>query len=212
MSNIENILVSERIQPIISLIDTLDNFTEQFPPEDMAEQRFGNKAYRKWYAKFKDESENLVRNLLPEEKKDAAIEITPYLLDSFGNATRIDYGSGHEVAFLMFICALYHLNVLQEPDDDKATVLRIFRRYLKFCRKLQNVYRMEPAGSRGVHAIDDFQFAPFIFGSAQLIGNRQRLIPDHYLNPQTVSIYQNDNLFFEAIQYINDVSSHGPVD
>ena len=82
----------------------------------------------------------------------------------------------------------------------------MFARYLRFVRLLQTRYRMEPAGSRGVHAIDDFQFAPFIFGSSQLIGNKQRLIPDNYLNPQTVEIYQRDNLFFEAIQYINDVS------
>lgn len=43
-------------------------------------------------------------------------------------------------------------------------------RYLKLVRHLQIIYRMEPAGSRGVHALDDFQFAPFIFGSSQLIG------------------------------------------
>lgn len=44
-------------------------------------------------------------------------------------------------------------------------------RYLKLVRRLQIVYRMEPAGSQGVHALDDFQFAPFIFGSSQLISN-----------------------------------------
>lgn len=198
--------VSDRIQPILNMMDTLDNWMNMFPPEAMADQRFGNKAFRHWYAKFTEEAEKLVKGMLPVKKKHASIEITPYLLDSFGNSTRIDYGSGHEAAFLMFLCCLYHVEALREPDDDRAVVLKIFRRYLRLCRKLQLTYRMEPAGSRGVHAIDDYQFVPFIFGSAQLIGNKQRLIPDHYLNGQTVATYQTDNLFFEAIQFINDAS------
>lgn len=37
---------------------------------------------------------NLIVSILPEDKKGAAIELTPYLLDAFGNPTRIDYGSG----------------------------------------------------------------------------------------------------------------------
>jgi len=55
-------------------------------------------------------------------------------------------------------------------EDAAAVVLVVMNKYLDLVRKLQTVYRMEPAGSQGVWGLDDFQFLPFIWGSAQLIG------------------------------------------
>uniref|UniRef100_A0A1I7WQX8 Serine/threonine-protein phosphatase 2A activator n=1 Tax=Heterorhabditis bacteriophora TaxID=37862 RepID=A0A1I7WQX8_HETBA len=112
----------------------------------------------------------MIESLLPDDKKAASIELYPYLADSFGNSTRIDYGSGHEASFLIFCLCLFKIGLFREFDR-KAVALRVFNKYLKVCRSLQVVYHMEPAGSRGVHAIDDFQFIPFLWGSAQLIGS-----------------------------------------
>ena len=33
------------------------------------------------------------------------VELAGYLEESFGNPTRIDYGTGHETTFMIFICA-----------------------------------------------------------------------------------------------------------
>ncbi|PIO57892.1 phosphotyrosyl phosphate activator protein, partial [Teladorsagia circumcincta] len=68
---------------------------------------------------------NIVTNLLPDEMKPASVELCPYLGDSFGNATRIDYGSGHESCFAIFLLCLYRIGFLTNADH-QAVVLRVF--------------------------------------------------------------------------------------
>jgi len=200
--------MGEAASRLTAMLGTFDEWIEEYPPEELAEQRYGNKAFRKWYSRLESEVGGLVGNVLGEMSA-SKCEVLPYLLDGFGNSTRIDYGSGHEASFLIFLLCLYELGLLKEGVDDKAIVLRVFHRYLKLVRHLQRAYRMEPAGSRGVFCLDDYQFAPFIFGSSQLIGDRHQLIPDHYLSADIVEQHQRDNLFFEAIQFINETKT-GP--
>jgi len=67
--------------------------------------------------------------------KQNIIELTAYIVDSFGNPTRIDYGTGHEMSFCMFLCGLYKVNVLKQSDS-KATVNVLFLRlnsYIHIC-------------------------------------------------------------------------------
>lgn len=54
--------------------------------------------------------------LLPGELSAAAVELLPYMLDSFGNATRIDYGTGHETTFVAFLYCLAVLGLITEGD------------------------------------------------------------------------------------------------
>ena len=55
-------------------------------------------------------------------------ELSAYLVDSFGNETRIDYGTGHEMNFALFLMCLFKASILVEADT-KAVVLKIFNRY-----------------------------------------------------------------------------------
>ena len=56
--------------------------------------------------------------ILPPELAGAAVELAPYFCDSWGNATRIDYGTGHETTFVA-------IGLLKEVDFE-ATVFRVF--------------------------------------------------------------------------------------
>ncbi|XP_029467905.1 serine/threonine-protein phosphatase 2A activator isoform X4 [Rhinatrema bivittatum] len=197
---------SQPIAKLVALLNTLDCWIDETPPVDQP-SRFGNKAFRTWYSKLDQEAENLVATVIPQHLSAAAPEVATYLKESVGNSTRIDYGTGHEAAFAAFLCCLCKIGVLK-VDDQLAIVFKVFNRYLEVMRKLQKTYRMEPAGSQGVWGLDDFQFLPFIWGSAQLI-DHPSLEPRHFLAEKVVNDNHKDYMFLECILFITQMKT-GP--
>jgi serine/threonine-protein phosphatase 2A activator len=153
---------------------------------------------------MKDHAEQLIKTILPENLHVALPEIIPYILDSFGNPTRIDYGTGHELSFILFLKALFKIEALTKSDE-LAVVLKVFNTYLNFARKLQVTYKLEPAGSQGVWSLDDYQFIPFIWGSAQLIGTE--IEPVKFVEPETIEEYRKEYIFISCIDYIQQVKT-----
>ncbi|XP_043837921.1 serine/threonine-protein phosphatase 2A activator isoform X1 [Dromiciops gliroides] len=201
--------IGSRLQPInklVALLNTLDRWIDETPPMDQP-SRFGNKAFRTWYAKLDQEAENLVATVVPGHLAAAVPEVALYLKESVGNPTRIDYGTGHEAAFAAFLCCLCKIGVLR-VDDQMAIVFKVFNRYLEVMRKLQKTYRMEPAGSQGVWGLDDFQFLPFIWGSSQLI-EHPYLEPRHFVDEKAVNENHKDYMFLECILFITEMKT-GP--
>ncbi|EOB05912.1 Serine/threonine-protein phosphatase 2A regulatory subunit B', partial [Anas platyrhynchos] len=194
------------IEKLVALLNTLDRWIDETPPVDQP-SRFGNKAFRTWYAKLDQEAENLVAAVIPKHLASAAPEVAVYLKEAVGNSTRIDYGTGHEAAFAAFLCCLCKIGVLR-VDDQMAIVFKVFNRYLEVMRKLQKTYRMEPAGSQGVWGLDDFQFLPFIWGSSQLI-DHPNLEPRHFVDEKVVNENHKDFMFLECILFITEMKT-GP--
>lgn len=198
--------ISEPVEKLSSMLTTLDSWINEIPPIDQP-QRFGNKAFKQFYDKLVLESTSLLEQALGETFHKSIPEISIYLNESFGNSTRIDYGTGHELAFIAFLCCLYKVEVLCEGDA-VATVLHLFVKYISICRKLQDTYHMEPAGSHGVWSLDDYHFMPFIWGSSQLISHRRittarAVQDDYYLS------YHKDYMYLAAIKHICSVKT-GP--
>lgn len=175
-------------------MSALDRWIDEIPPLPTP-QRFGNLAFRTWGKRLEDvssskstdafiahhhlrqECDALLASLLPHEFHSAIPHVSPYLLTSFGSFTRIDYGTGHETSFALLLLCLALIRFYDpEPAVERELVLTIFVRYLRLCWRLQDVYKLEPAGSHGVWGLDDYSFLGYIFGSAQLRGQSTNVL------------------------------------
>lgn len=199
--------ISDNIKKIQNLLEKIDKMIDEYPPLEQP-QRFGNVAFRDWLMKVKSNTSQMLQEALHPKLHLAIPEIKVYLEESFGNATRIDYGTGHEMAFVMFLCCLYKIGNFKE-EDNVATVFLIFNKYLNIARKLQKTYRMEPAGSHGVWSLDDYQFIPFIWGSSQLVDQPKIYPPSKFLEDDIINKYSDEYMFLSCIKYIKDVKT-GP--
>ncbi|XP_027198309.1 serine/threonine-protein phosphatase 2A activator-like [Dermatophagoides pteronyssinus] len=206
---------------VIRLLDNLGELCDQIEPiNDDKNQRFGNKAYRIWFDEMLSNIRNELVNIFGHEY---GSELSYYLADSFGNKVRIDYGTGHEMCFIIFLMGIYKLvlipNALEKSDGETLSrqifqsfshqLLNIFAlTYMPLVRKIQLRYCLEPAGSHGVFSLDDFQFLPFYFGSAQLI-DHPTIDPGSFPQANIANQYQNEYIFHSAVNFIHQVKK-GP--
>lgn len=183
--------LSDLVKTILSVLDEAEQLVTQSPPNEQGGSRFGNKAFRGLLELVRKRSNNWHQQL--GIKDEGAIEeASTYLCESFGNGNRIDYGSGHELNFIIWLLCLYQLGLLPRSDF-KPIVLRVFERYLSVMRVIQMTYYLEPAGSHGVWGLDDYQFLPFLFGASQLLHHP-------YITPR--SIHQDLTLEESAHEYM----------
>ena len=102
--------------------------------------RFGNRAFKDWHNKLENSIEELLDEILPPSKKGAKIELKTYLMESWGSEVRIDYGTGHELTFAVFLMCLGKLAVLDIAKDGESVVRNIFYKYIALMRKIQLLY------------------------------------------------------------------------
>ncbi|KAJ3476193.1 hypothetical protein NLG97_g9207 [Lecanicillium saksenae] len=135
--------LSEPVRTLLGILDEAESLMKQSPPDEQGGSRFGNKAFRGFLDLVAERADGWHKRLGLDDAA-AVAEARAYLTQSFGNRNRIDYGSGHELNFAIWLLCLYQLRVLQTADF-RALVLRVFDRYLQLMRGVQMLYYLEPA-------------------------------------------------------------------
>lgn len=193
--------LSGPVKSIMAMLDKAEGFVQESPPDEQGGSRFGNKAFRGFVDLVQSRSADWHRDLGLTDPG-AVAEASAYLGSSFGNRSRIDYGSGHELNFLMWLLCLRQLRVLHFDLDALALVLRVFPRYLRLMRTVQLSYYLEPAGSHGVWGLDDYQFLPFLFGATQLL-HHPYITPRSIHQDLTLEEFGNEYLYLNQVSFVN---------
>ncbi|XXG94609.1 hypothetical protein Hte_000866 [Hypoxylon texense] len=193
------------VQSILGILDEAEALVLATPPDDAEGSRFGNKVFRTFLDKAKAAGPAWHREKLGLASQDAIAEVETYLNHSFGNRTRIDYGSGHELNFIIWLLCLYQLRILDKTDF-KALVLKVFVRYLELMRTIQSTYYLEPAGSHGVWGLDDYQFLPFLFGASQLL-HHPFITPLAIHQELTLEEFGADYVYLGQVGFVNSTKT-----
>lgn len=107
------------VASIVQLLQKMEGIIDDTPLIDQP-QRFGNKAFATFYHRLCSDVQDLLSEALPEKFHKSIPEISVYLTESVGNSTRIDYGSGHELSFVMFMYCLFRIGALDcNSNDDR---------------------------------------------------------------------------------------------
>lgn len=164
---------------VAALLDSVDQIITNTALEDKRE-RFANPAVKNFHTSLKS--------------LETEVDTDVYLKNAFGNAVRMDYGTGHELNFLCFLYTLVQQNLLEMCE-----VFSAMCHYFRVVRNLIRKFNVEPAGSHGLWGLDDYQFLPFLLGSSEL----------H--NSACVLDNLKKSCYKEAIDFIKETKGKGSI-
>lgn len=133
--------LSPNVSRIKVMIESLQSLMETAPPET-GPRRFGNAAFRTWFAAVQHGVPKLLKEALSDvvwtraQDQDQPVlqkELEAYLVGSFGSAERLDYGTGHELSFLAFLGCIWKLGGFSQAEsgvEERAIVVGIIHPYV----------------------------------------------------------------------------------
>lgn len=129
----------QSVKQLQALLEKLKSFIDEAPPSKEP-RRFGNASFRTWHQLVGERADSLLKEFLPQnvlnfphaDNVSPLAELRAYFLGSFGSATRLDYGTGHELSFLAFLGCLWKLGGFRDGtggrsgDIERSIVFGVF--------------------------------------------------------------------------------------
>lgn len=203
-SSIKAETLSPALKAVGRILDEIDALITANPALDTG-SRFGNPVFKAFHSAVAGQADKWHAEMLNIESADARKEISTYLTNCLGAESRLDYGSGHELSFVVWLLCLYQVGIVKR-EDFPALVLHTFEQYLQLMRRIQTTYYLEPAGSHGVWGLDDYHFMPFLFGAAQLVAHPY-ITPMSIHNAVVLEEEAGEYMYLDQVRWVDSVKT-----
>uniref|UniRef100_H3CP27 Serine/threonine-protein phosphatase 2A activator n=1 Tax=Tetraodon nigroviridis TaxID=99883 RepID=H3CP27_TETNG len=188
--------VSETVQKLLQLLGTLEQWIIETPPVDQP-SRFGNKAYRTWFSKLDQSTENLMFLCCFLSNTLSVIYSSKYRNLTVNESIILDYMNKHEQMVCVCVCGRCG-GIIVSVD---STLSMIFR-------NMQSLFidTLEFPGDEGSWCINVF-IPTLAFGPQST--DHPTLEPRHFIDAKVVNEHHQDYMFLDCIKFINEMKT-GP--
>ncbi|BGP17827.1 hypothetical protein JCM10213_008373 [Rhodosporidiobolus nylandii] len=156
---------SQAIKLVVEFLERCGGWIEEATTSGSPASR--GKAFidKNWLARVTEASAVLNRDLTSSSQAGCVPELEAHLASSFGSPVRLDYGTGHELAFLCYLLTLRLAGVF--TVEDEPAIVKAFSAYRDLVDKLQKEFKLEPAGKMGVWGLDEHGRLVYHSGASQ---------------------------------------------
>ncbi|XP_017871476.1 PREDICTED: serine/threonine-protein phosphatase 2A activator [Drosophila arizonae] len=164
-----------------------------------------HRAYRHW-VKLVQERVYSILELQVKPHCKHINELAQYLTRSFGSLQQYDYGPGHELMFVFYLCSLFKSGILG-ADDTVAAVLLLFQRYLDLVRRLTSFFRLTISRERDSNVVEERNVLPYIWGCAQLCRSHP-FDPPQWELPAVMETYRKNYMLLSSLEHLQKKMNH----
>ncbi|GAA5979096.1 hypothetical protein JCM5350_007064 [Sporobolomyces pararoseus] len=145
---------SQAIEQLCKFLDKVERLVQDAQPFEPCNQKHAFSSFRSKLAVL---ATSLHLELLPSLLRADVLlpELQFHLLRSFGSQSRLDYGTGHELSFMLYLLSLRLTGILRQEGDSKFVVREVLKRYWKVTELGRKKFGLVVAGRRGVWKKDE---------------------------------------------------------